>query len=93
MVVSEDQRERRLNSASVPESITKIQDVVLEDCRLSKRDLIEALEFSLDGVSDILAEFSDFIKRFKQDEKDFTRRLPTVNKTWVYHHEPKSKQG
>lgn len=54
--------DRSLRSASTPELIAKTQDMVLKERRLSVRDLVEALEISLVGVSDILAVILGFRK-------------------------------
>ena len=32
------------------------------------------------------------LERFKKDKKDFVRRFITMDETWVYHHDPESKQ-
>jgi len=32
------------------------------------------------------------LQRFKQDKKNVVRRFITMNETWVYHHDPESKQ-
>ena len=44
MIVREDDpRKARPKSASTPETIAEMQDMVLEDRRLTERDLVEAL--------------------------------------------------
>ena len=117
--IEDDPREGRPKSASTPEIIAKIQDMVLEDRRLTERDLVEALHISLGSVSHILSEILGFrklcaqwvphsltmeqkhirmrlsqqhLERFKKDEMDFVRRFITMDETWVYHHDPESKQ-
>jgi len=60
--LEDDPREGRSKSASTPEIIAKIQDMVLEDRQLIERDLIEALGISLGSVSNILAEVLGFKK-------------------------------
>ena len=55
-------REGRPKSASTPEIIAKIQDMVLEDRRLTETDLIEVLHISLGSVSHILSEIFGFRK-------------------------------
>ena len=45
--IEEDPREGRPKSASTPEIMAKILDMVLEDRRLTERDLVEALYISL----------------------------------------------
>lgn len=102
-----------------PEIIAKIQDMVLEDRRLTERDLVGALSISLGTVSNILSEVLGFkklyaqwvphsltmqqkhirmrlcqqhLERFRKDKKDFVRRFITMDETWVYHHDPESKQ-
>ncbi|XP_035211229.1 uncharacterized protein LOC118185474 [Stegodyphus dumicola] len=52
--LEDDTREGRPKIASTPEIIEKIQDMVLEDRRLTERDLTEALSISLGTVSNIL---------------------------------------
>ncbi|XP_035231338.1 uncharacterized protein LOC118203183 [Stegodyphus dumicola] len=52
--LEDDPRERRPKTASTPEIIGKIQDMVLKDRRLTERDLTEALGISLQ-VSNILS--------------------------------------
>ena len=32
------------------------------------------------------------LERFKKDKGDFVRRFITMDDTWVYHHDPESKQ-
>ena len=93
--------------------------MVLEDRRLTERDLVEALHISLGSVSHILSEILGFrklcaqwvphsltmeqkhirmrlsqqhLERFKKDKVDFVRRFITMDETWVYHHDPESKQ-
>lgn len=117
--LEDDPREGRPKSASTPEIIAKIQDMVLENRRLTERDLVEALHISLGSVSHILSEILGFrklcaqwvphsltmeqkhirmrlsqqhLERFKKDKVDFVRRFITMDETWVYHHDPESKQ-
>ena len=117
--LEDDPREGRSKSASTPETIAKIQDMVLEDRRLTERDLVEALHISLGSVSHILIEILGFrklcaqwvphsltmeqkhirmrlsqqhLERFKKGKVDFVRRFITMDETWVYHHDPESKQ-
>ena len=103
-----------VQKAHQPETIAKIQDIVLED-RLTKRNLVEALHISLGSVSEILgfrklcAQWvphsltmeqkhirmrlsQQHLERFKKDKVDFVRRFITMDETWVYHHDPESKQ-
>lgn len=113
--LEDDPREGRPKTASTPEIIGKIQDMVLEDRRLTERDLTEALGISLGTVSNILSVNLGFkklcakwvphsltmeqkhirmrlcqqhLERFKKNKSDFIRRFIT----WVYHHDPESKQ-
>ena len=60
--IEDDPREGRPKSASTPEIIAKIQDMVLEDRRLTEKDLVEALHISLGSVSHILSEILGFRK-------------------------------
>lgn len=117
--LEDDPRQGRPKSASTPEIIAKIQDMVLEDRRLTERDLVEAVDISLGSVNHILSEVLGFkkvcaqwvphsltmeqkhirmrlsqqhLERFKKDKKDFIRRFITMDETWVYHHDPESKQ-
>lgn len=117
--LEDDPREGRPKSASTPENIAKIQDMIMKDRRLTERDLVEALGISLGSVSNILAEVLGYrkmcakwvphsltmeqkhtrmrlsqqhLERFRKDKKDFVRRFITVDETWVYHHDPESKQ-
>ncbi|EFN62716.1 hypothetical protein EAG_00041, partial [Camponotus floridanus] len=32
------------------------------------------------------------LERFRKNKKDFVRRFITMDETWVYHHDPESKQ-
>ena len=32
------------------------------------------------------------LERFEKDKVDFVRRFVTMDETWVYHHDPVSKQ-
>jgi hypothetical protein len=60
--LEDDPREGRQKSASTSEIVAKRQDMVLEDRRLTERDLVEALGISLSSVSNILAEVLGFRK-------------------------------
>ena len=62
MSLEDEPREGRPKTASTPEIIEKIQDKVLEDRRITERDLVEALEISLGSVSHILTEVLGFRK-------------------------------
>ena len=64
--LEDDPREVRPKSTSTPETIAKIQDMVLEDRRLTERDLVEALHISLGSVSHILSEILGFRKLYAQ---------------------------
>ena len=93
--------------------------MVLEDRRLTERELVKALHISLGSVSHILSDILGFrklcaqwmphsltmeqkhirmrlsqqhLERFKKDKVDFVRRFITADETWVYHHDPESKQ-
>lgn len=117
--LADDPREGRPKTASTPKIVEKIQEMVLEDRRLTERDLEEALGISLGSVSHILSEILGFrklcaqwvphsltmeqkhirmrlsrqhLERFKRNKKDFVRRFITMDETWIYHHDPKSKQ-
>lgn len=117
--LEDDLREGRPKTASTPEIIGKIPDMVLEDRRLTERDLAEALGISLGTVSNILSVNLGFkklcakwlphsltmeqkhirmrlcqqhLERFKKNKSDFIRRFITMDETWVYHHDPESKQ-
>lgn len=60
--LQDDPREGRPKRASTPEIVAKIQDMVLEDRRLTERDLVEALGISIGSVSHILADILGFRK-------------------------------
>ncbi|XP_035206121.1 uncharacterized protein LOC118181154, partial [Stegodyphus dumicola] len=60
--LEDDPREERPKTASAPEIIGKIQDMVLEDRRLTERDLTEALGISLGTVINILSVNLSFKK-------------------------------
>ena len=117
--LEDDPRPGRPKTATTPEIVEKIQDIVLENRRVTERDLVEALGISLGSVSNILTEVLGFrklcaqwvphsltmeqkhirmrlsqqhLERFRQDKVDFVRRFITMDETWVYHHDPKSKQ-
>lgn len=117
--LEDDTREGRPKTASTPKIVKKIRDMVLEDHRLTERDLVEHLGISLGTVSNILTEVLGFrklcakwvphsltmqqkhnrmqlsqqhLERFRKNEKDFLRRFITMDETWVYHHDPDSKQ-
>ena len=64
--LEDDPREGRPKSASTSENIAKIQDMVLEDRRLTERDLVEALGISLGSISHILSEALGFKKLCSQ---------------------------
>lgn len=36
--------------------------------------------------------YQQHLERFRKDKKDFVRRFITMDETWVYHHDPESKQ-
>ncbi|XP_035234280.1 protein GVQW3-like, partial [Stegodyphus dumicola] len=117
--LEDDPREGRPKTASTPEIIRKIQDMVLEDRRLTERDLTDSLGILLGTVSNILSVNLGFkklcakwvlhsltmeqkhirmrlcqqhLERFKKNKSDFIRRFITLDETWVYHHDPESKQ-
>ncbi|XP_015189824.1 PREDICTED: uncharacterized protein LOC107073645 [Polistes dominula] len=110
---------RRPKTATTPEIVEKIQDIIFENHRVTERYLVEALGISLGSVSNILTEVLVFkklwaqwvpysltmeikhirmrlsqqhLERFRKDKVDFMRRFITMDKTWVYHHDPESKQ-
>ena len=60
--LEDDSREGHPKTASTPEIVAKIQDMVLEDRRLTERDLVEALGISLGTMSNILSKVLGFKK-------------------------------
>ncbi|CAH2100850.1 unnamed protein product [Euphydryas editha] len=117
--LEDDPRQGRPKTATTPEIVEKIQDIVLENRRVTVRDLVEALGISLGSVSNILTEVvglrklcaqwvphsltmeqkhirmrlsQQHLERFRKDRVDFVRRFITMDETWVYHHDPESKQ-
>ena len=71
--LQKDPREVRPKSASTPEIMAKIQDMVLEDRRLTERDLGETLHISLGSVSHILSEILGFRKLCAQFDNNATK--------------------
>ncbi|XP_050514974.1 protein GVQW3-like [Diabrotica virgifera virgifera] len=57
-----DPRQGRPKTVTTPEIVEKIQDMVLENRRVTERDLVEALGISLDSISNILTEVLGFRK-------------------------------
>jgi histone-lysine N-methyltransferase SETMAR len=117
--LEDDPRQGRPKTAVTPEIVEKIQDIVLENRRVTERHLVEALGISLGSVSNILTEVLGFrklcaqwvphsltmeqkhirmrlsqqhLERFLKNKVDFVRRFITMDETWVYHHDPESKQ-
>ncbi|KFM63759.1 hypothetical protein X975_18358, partial [Stegodyphus mimosarum] len=62
--LEDDPSEGCPKTASTPEIIAKIQDMILEDRRLTERDLTEALGISLGTVSNILSVNLGFKKLY-----------------------------
>lgn len=113
--LEDDPRQGRPKSASTPEIIAKIQDMVLEDRRLTVDEIGDTVNISHGTAHNILSEVLGFkklcaqwvphsltmeqkhirqqhLERFKKDKKDFVRRFITMDETWVFHHDPESKQ-
>jgi len=119
MSLEDDLRPGRPKTAATPEIVKKIMDIVLENCRVTERDLVEAVGISLWSVNNILTKVLGYrkvcakwvphsltmeqkhtrarlsrqhLKLFRKNKVDFVRRLITMDETWVYHHDPQSKQ-
>ena len=64
--VETDLCQARPKSATTPEIIEKIQDIVLENRRVTERDFVKAPTISLGSVENILTEVLGFRKQCEQ---------------------------
>jgi len=108
----------RPKTGTTPEIINQIQELILEDRRISAKSIAEQLGISCEQVGSIIHEdlevwklsmkwvpkclntdqkcqwcqsSEQILEFFRHDPNDFLSGVVTIDGTWLYHYDPKTK--
>jgi histone-lysine N-methyltransferase SETMAR len=100
--LEDDPREGRPESATTPEIIEQVHDMLLDDQQMKVREIAETIGTSKERVGYILHEELDMkklcarwvqcLERFNKNKTDFMLQFITMDETWIHHYTPESKQ-
>jgi len=101
--LEDDPRPGRPSTATIPENITRVHDMVMADRRLTTRHIASVV-----GMTKVSARWvpkllmadqkrvrfltsRDNLCRFETDPDDFVARFVTMDETWIHHFQPETK--
>jgi len=117
--LEDDPRKGHPKSATTPEIIEQVHDMLLDDWRMNVSEITETIGISKKRVGYILHEELNMkklcarwvprlltadqkrtrmkiseqcLERFNKNKTDFVRRFITMDRTWINHYTPESKQ-
>ena len=61
-------------------------------CRVASLFLLQRLKGSMSGDARDFNNIEQLLDFFRDDPNDFLSRLVTMDRTWLYHYDPKTKQ-
>lgn len=79
---------------STPETINKIQDLILSSRRIKVRELVKATGLSQGTVvSSLHGKLSVIISApFRRNLAEFLHRYVTIDETWIHYYTPETKR-